>query len=360
MKNKYIGVLLLIIIVLGGVYVYSHKKADSTLKIGVILPITGKAAALGEASNKLMELAREDLAAAYPNNHVEIIVEDGGGDAKASVAAAQKLVEVDKVNALYVALTAPTLATLPIAQKAGIVFGHSTFTDVPLTTYDKALKTFIDYRDLCEKQGSSFTSKGYTKVVSMSENNGLAEICADSLAKTFKGEVKIMNLSADTDVKTEMLKLKKDAFQAIVNVAYEPNTAKVIKAMNELAYKPDLVCNIATCATQNMLKTFTTSELSSVIIHSTGVKEEFEKRYIAKYGSKPSAGLTNSTFDYEMIVDLAQGLIACGGNNPDCVVEKTQQNKAPNSGLINFTWKNRSMIPVVEYYSIVDGKLVRK
>lgn len=360
MKNKHISALLLIIVLLGGFYLYSNKKPAGQLKIGVILPITGKTASIGEASNKLMEMAREDLEADYPNSNIEIIVEDGAGDAKTSVAAAQKLVEVDKVSALYVMLTSPTLATLPIAQKKGIIFAHSTFTDVPITTYDKALKTFIDYRDLCEKQGTSFTSKGYAKVVTMSINNGLAETCADSLSKTFTGEVKIMNLTADTDVKTEMLKLKKDGFRAIVTTAFEPDMIKVIKASNEISYNPDIVCNIATCGTTNVINQFTTKELSGVILHTTGVKKEFEERYVAKYGSLPSAGLTTPVFDYEMVMDLAQALIACGGNNQDCVVAKAQESKAEKGGLIHYTWKDRSMIPDVEYYGIVDGKLVRK
>ncbi len=360
MKNKYItGIILLALI--SGVSFYIHKKeTTNTLKIGVILPITGKTASLGETSRNLMEMAKKDLQVQYPNSHVEIIVEDGAGDSKTSVTAAQKLIEVDKVQALYVMLTGPTLATLPLAQNKGIVFGHSTFTDVPITTYDKALKTFIDYRDLCSKQGTHFTSLGYTKVVTMSVSNGLAEICSDSLKNTFNGEIKIMNLTTETDIKTEMVKLKKDGYRAIITTAYEPDMIKVVKFSNEISYKPDIICNIATCGTVNFLKQFSSEGLNNITLTTTGVKKQFEGRYIADYGALPASGLTTPVFDYEMVMDIAQGLIACGPDNPTCVVEKAQVSKAENGGLINYAWKGRSMIPEVEYYSIVDGKLVRK
>ena len=361
MKNKYIGAVLVLVILIGGIYSFSnYKKTSGVIKIGVILPITGRASAVGEPSQKLLILAQEDLRRAYPDSNVLIVVEDGAGDAKTSVTAAQKLLNIDKVDALYVALTGPAMATLPLAREKNVVFGYSAFTDVPLTTYDKSLKTFIDYRDLCSKQGTLLANKKYTKVTTVSENNGLAELCKDALATTFSGEVKIINIGADTDVKTEMLKLKQEGYQAIVSSAFEANTIKIIKATNEISFRPDIVCNIAACATSNIKKQFTNDELKNITIHATGVSKAFLDKYTARYGELPAAGLTNPSFDFEMVMDIAQGLIACGKNNPECVVAKTQTVKAETGGLINYTWKNRSMIPDLEWYGIVDGNLVRK
>lgn len=361
MKNKYIGAVLVLAVLVGGLYTFSnYKRTSNSIKIGVIIPITGKASSIGEPSNKLMILAQEDLRRAYPDSNLQIVVEDGAGDVKTSVTAAQKLLNVDKVDALYVVLTGPAMATLPLAQQKNVVFAFSAFTDAPLTTYDKSLKTFIDYRDLCSKQGVSFTNKGYTKVVTVSENNGLAELCKDALSSTFKGEVKIINIGADTDVKSEMLKLKQEGYQAIVSTAYEANMTKIIKTTNETSYKPEIICNIAVCATSNIKSQFTNNQLSNITIHATGVSKAFLDKYTARYENIPAAGLTNPAFDFEMVMDIAEGLIACGKNNPDCVIAKTQTTKAETGGLINYVWKNRSMIPDLEWYGVVDGNLVRK
>lgn len=361
MKNKNIGIVLVLIIIIGVAYfVSNHKKTDDEIRIGISIPLTGKASYIGEQSKNVSIMAEEDMRKAYPNSNIRVIIEDNTSENKGAVAAAKKLVEVDKVDALHVSITGPALASFPVAQEKSVVYSYSAYTDVPLTAYKNALKTFVDYRDLCATQGTAFSGKGYTKVVTMGANNGLAEICKDSMSKTFKGDIRIVNLGAETDVRSEVLKLKHDGYQAIISSAFEAVMIQVIKASNESSYNAEILCNLATCITANVKKQFTSEQLKNVVAFGNGVKKSFEERYVERFGPIPSAGLSSSIFEYEMIVDLSKAFVECGKNNPTCVVEKTQGSKAENGGITNYVWKDRSMIPEVLYWTLVDGNLVQK
>jgi ABC-type branched-subunit amino acid transport system substrate-binding protein len=83
MKNKITIATFALAIIVCGIYLAKKETAPAVpLKIGVILPITGKAAAVGEPSKKLLAIAQEELASKYPNKVIELIVEDGAGDSK--------------------------------------------------------------------------------------------------------------------------------------------------------------------------------------------------------------------------------------------------------------------------------------
>ncbi len=75
--------------------------ADAKYKVGVILPLSGPASSLGNYLKKGIDLAYEQLSATQREN-LSVLYEDDQLTAVKTVAAAQKLVNVDKVNALFV------------------------------------------------------------------------------------------------------------------------------------------------------------------------------------------------------------------------------------------------------------------
>ena len=75
-------------------------------KIGVISIITGAGAAYGEAITNGFKLARDEVNAAGEVN-IDLLIEDSTGKAEQALAAAQKLINSDKV----VAILGPTLST---------------------------------------------------------------------------------------------------------------------------------------------------------------------------------------------------------------------------------------------------------
>lgn len=88
-------------------------------QIGVILPMTGILSEMGQYEKQAMELALERLKSS-DNADIELVFEDGKGDNKAVAAAANKLLDVDKVRLLITSTTGASLATRPIAERGNI------------------------------------------------------------------------------------------------------------------------------------------------------------------------------------------------------------------------------------------------
>ena len=121
-KTAIVIAVIIIILVIIGVSSGSKKAAttdNGTIKVGVILPLTGPAAALGETSKKAVELALANLPESERKN-IEIVYGDDQLDTKQTVSITQKLIDVDKVNAI-VAWSSPTaVAASYIAEKNSV------------------------------------------------------------------------------------------------------------------------------------------------------------------------------------------------------------------------------------------------
>ena len=77
-------------------------QAAETMKIGVILPLTGSTAVIGQEEKRGIDMAIEKINAAGGalKKKVELIIEDNRGDPTVIVSAAEKLITRDKVVAL--------------------------------------------------------------------------------------------------------------------------------------------------------------------------------------------------------------------------------------------------------------------
>jgi branched-chain amino acid transport system substrate-binding protein len=91
------GVLFAILLTLMAGGGYAADKAAPTIKIGLLLDLTGPIGPGGIDMQKGIMLAREKLGDTVAGRKIEFIVEDNGSDAGMSLDKAKKLVETDKV-----------------------------------------------------------------------------------------------------------------------------------------------------------------------------------------------------------------------------------------------------------------------
>jgi branched-chain amino acid transport system substrate-binding protein len=95
-----------------------HEKP--VVKVGVICPLSGNAAAHGEELRAALQVAQEDLANA--KFRYELIFEDDQMNPARSAQAAQKLIKVDKIDALISFGSGPGNVIAPIAEAARVPF----------------------------------------------------------------------------------------------------------------------------------------------------------------------------------------------------------------------------------------------
>lgn len=101
--------------------VIACSRAPETIRVGVLVPLTGGAASYGENARKGAELALKDFSAKHPDLHVELRVEDSRGEAAVGNRAATKLMDIDRVVAIMGDVTSGvTLAVAPQANERRI------------------------------------------------------------------------------------------------------------------------------------------------------------------------------------------------------------------------------------------------
>ncbi len=131
MKNskKLLSVIIIAMLIIGLVGCSSQpaKPAEKpTIKIGMVMPLTGTAALYGEQAKRGAALAVKQINAKggiLGGSQIEVIYEDDQGKPELAVNATKKLLEKDQVVAISgQPLSSPALAMLPIVNAAGKVF----------------------------------------------------------------------------------------------------------------------------------------------------------------------------------------------------------------------------------------------
>ena len=122
MKKIIIGIVAVILIIVGVSYFGKNSSQPSSkepIKIGVILPLSGDAAFIGEAAKNSAILAKESFG--KTKNNYELVFEDDQADSKKTVSAFRKLVDVDKIRAVGTGFAGPGNAVAPLAEKEKII-----------------------------------------------------------------------------------------------------------------------------------------------------------------------------------------------------------------------------------------------
>jgi len=169
-------------------------SAETKLKLGALIPMTGSLQAFGEPTLNGIKLAAEEInkAGGVNGGEIAIVAADDQSSPQAGVDAAQKLVSLERINGLLGALSSGV--TIPIAKTvtapAGIPQISGASTSPAISTVDD--KDFL-FRTVPSDafQGRALAElaqeKGYKTVSIVYINNdygqGLAEAFTESFAK---------------------------------------------------------------------------------------------------------------------------------------------------------------------------------
>lgn len=118
MKKQWIFGILLLSLVAFFVYHFAGegmKEDENVVKIGAILPLTGKLAIMGDVEKKAMLLSLEKLK--RNNKKIELYIEDGKSNPKDAVTAANNLISLKKIDLIITSTTGASLAIEPITSK---------------------------------------------------------------------------------------------------------------------------------------------------------------------------------------------------------------------------------------------------
>jgi branched-chain amino acid transport system substrate-binding protein len=120
MKNHKVFVLVSLLFVVAFISGSSCRQQTTTqtIKIGAIIPLTGRFAALGEPIKGAMDLAVSQINSqgGAGGKQIEIVYADSQGDARTGVSSAQRLIDSDGVKIITTFLTGVSEAVKPVTE----------------------------------------------------------------------------------------------------------------------------------------------------------------------------------------------------------------------------------------------------
>src|ERR1043166_1022495 len=246
-------------------------RAADLVKIGILFPLTGNAAAAGQASKAALEVAADIVNNAHPELANIPLAKDAGlpglGGAKLdltfidhqgnpSVAQQQalRLCTQDKVHVLFGAYQSScTFTATPVAERYGIPFvvGDSAALNIPrpglkwvsrvtpiATDYAATYMSFID--DM-KKAGHKI---GSIAIVNEKTDYGTSvaeEIEAAAKQNNVPVAIRIPYSASTTDVSAQVLQLKEKQADVVILISSPADSILYIKTMKTLSYLPPMV-----------------------------------------------------------------------------------------------------------------------
>lgn len=120
MKNRTLWIVVgLVAIVAIITALTSHKSEDNEIRLGAVLPLTGKLAPSGVGAQQGMSLAVDKIndAGGIKGKKIVVIYEDSKGQPADGVSAARKLMDVQNINVIFTSLTGVSRAISPLVSK---------------------------------------------------------------------------------------------------------------------------------------------------------------------------------------------------------------------------------------------------
>lgn len=268
----------------------------SVIKIGVITPLTGEAAAWGTWVKKGLDLAVAEIG----NSKIKLIYEDDKCDPKTGVDAYNKLINIDHVDMITgLVCSSVALAVEPLANKDGIPM---ITTGASATTLRGKGDQVFNAWSLNDVQAifvaDYLIDSGVKKVAILSSNNDLGVTLKDGFKAEFEkkgGIITTMEVvdQKSTDVKTQLAKIKASNPEYVFLGTYYDNAAYTFKQNKELGYGlkfigtldsyNEKVREIAGDAVIGYKYSFAKIDASSTALIN------FENAYKAKYGEEMSS-----------------------------------------------------------------------
>ncbi|MFZ5824147.1 MAG: ABC transporter substrate-binding protein [Bacillota bacterium] len=282
------------------------KFTGEDIKLGGLIPLTGGGSPYGKGEQKAIELTVDEInkAGGVMGRKLVVYVEDSQTQPDAAVKAAKKLIEVNKVSAIFGTWSsAVTLAVAPVTVEANTILMCTSSSPAITTVKDNDLlfrtePSQVFYGPII---GDVISKQGWKTAVVLSLNNPATLAVGEESKKAFEtkgGKVleSIVYNPNQTSYKAEVEKALAKKPDGIVLAGYAPDMTIILKEAYALGSKvkwigpgfginDTLVKNVGAEATESILAVGPRPAMG------TKPYEEFNKRYKEAAGQDLSANI---------------------------------------------------------------------
>lgn len=304
-KKVVLGIASLLILVLLGVGIFkqvtTHQETE-IIKIGAILPLTGKASFIGQSIANGLKIAEIEN-----SKKVKLYIEDCQGDPKLALSAYKKLLSTEDIKYYIPALSSVTNALLTDAERNNSLLFSTCVSSAKITLKSKNL-----YRLFLNSDGDARVMADFA-IDSLHKMKFAVIFVNDDFGKdyynTFKDQVEkkggkivfIENFErGSVDYKDVIIKLKvvQKNVDGLYLLGYDNNFGIFLKQFGENKLTIPIF-SIATISQPTVVEAikenlgslpkifYTNTLLYSKVSTNNQIKEKFIANYMARFGEKP-------------------------------------------------------------------------
>ncbi|MBI3572356.1 ABC transporter substrate-binding protein [Candidatus Kaiserbacteria bacterium] len=367
MKNLWIGLVILVVIV-AGYFVLGQKPKEVTgepIKIGGLFALSSYAAFAGETSRNGFIMALEDAGL----NPSQYPIEDFHSDLTTTASAAKKLSEIDGVKVVLGPEWAEfSQVVVPIATT-----DHTVFISPWMTGEGESFQSPYYFSMTPSERGQVRAVLAYmvkhslNKIALISSNNawsiGLEAIIKDEITHDYPSVTIVFESNPpqdSTDYRTDLLKIKTLGVDAIYALMATSQTGEAfVNQYKQLASKAPLFMPTS-AVTSISADTAARTNLNGIFYPSWqdySRTAEFNQKYKKRFGVEPAAITGATTYDATTLVLQA---IKSGAQTSEQVIAylKAIKKYSGYSGVISFDETNHVVTQAVELRQVSSSSYV--
>jgi branched-chain amino acid transport system substrate-binding protein len=330
--------------------------AEETIKIGVVGPRTGTAAATGTAFEEGIALALDKIGGAggLMGKKVEVVFEDTAGDPAKAASGIEKLITKDKVViVLGESHSSSALAEIDVANrnKVPFIIAEAWHDDITKKNYPYVFRAGPCNSGVVNDSIMGFVKQyGFKQVAIFAENTDWGMGIKDLAEKGLKAAgVEFMTIDTETksqDHYAELNKVKKFKPDLILAFVYGFGVHYLIAQAGEVGIVPSQALLLEgagppslwpefwkTVGKYGNLELFVSRMHEKVLL--TPVAKEFDAAYRKKFGKAPTDYKSRSIYDVLLIA--ADGIKRAGSTDSDKLVKSLEDSElVVGSGKVKF------------------------
>ncbi len=368
MKKIYLVIAIAIIICVSFFFIRKdnlisqNNNEERKIKIGIMLPMSGDFAGIGEGIRNAALMAIDDYKLAHPNTEIDTVVEDDKFDVKTGVGIYNKMMSLDNIDTLYMVST-PILDA--IHEK--MVTDGLPIISIGLqnngVAKDNIYQTSGDPSAIIADMTKFINDKKYKKVAVIYNSKVTANVKFYEIFKAnYTGEYQDYKLDNETDAKNIALKIKSINPDAILIMNMPTIGARVTKELKSTLANKDVDfyydTQLSTGLTEykKILGDLKVLDGAYTVYLKSGSDievKDFNAKYKAKYGVDP---LPFTDYGYDSMMTLLNNY----DSNRAKWLENIQNTKSKGpSGEMKFD-QNGVRIQSTEILRVRGGEIVKE
>jgi branched-chain amino acid transport system substrate-binding protein len=359
MDMRTIKIILLAITILS--FAFWSCQDKQTIRIGVLLPLTGEYSKYGVAIKNGIDLAYFE---SNTKDRIKLIYEDEKGEAKTATTVINKLLSNDNVDVLIGGATSSVAASIiPVTSKnkKTLISPYATAEELfNEGNYFYSLLPPDNFEGLFMSEYISSQELDSIGILYINNDYG-AGIVSSFIEGCQKENIKILFSEGygggETNFKTQINKLKLLNVKAVYLPGYYAETSKILKQIKELG------CNFKIVGSSNFYdpKFLMQSDADGVVFcypsfnnDTTSVYKVFVDNYSLKYRQQPDAFAIQGYDCFKLIEKIILENNSNSKIDFEIALKKIKDFQGVNS-IINFA-PNGSVVKSLDIYEIQNGK----